>query len=47
LHIPIGEQSKELLMNGSIKTMLHELSSKEAAAYLKRSDLAILPLGNV
>ena len=34
-------------MNGSIKTMLHELSSKEAAAYLKRSDLAILPLGNV
>jgi hypothetical protein len=34
-------------MTDSAKYMLHQLSSKEAAAYLKRNDIAILPLGNV
>jgi creatinine amidohydrolase len=34
-------------MTDSAKYMLHQWSSREAADYLRRNDLAILPLGNV
>ena len=34
-------------MIDSARYMLHEWSSKKAADYLKRNDLAILPIGNV